>query len=140
MVGGKADVVERCRVVFDAIGSPFFHMGEVGMGQIAKIVNNHISLVTREAVREGLRVATLAGINEQRMLEVARASSADSFTVRNWEAMQQEIAAYPGGPVSMANVAYKDLQLALSIGHHVGARVPLAAVTSQVMRYEVDSR
>ncbi|MEY2524975.1 MAG: 2-hydroxymethylglutarate dehydrogenase [Ilumatobacteraceae bacterium] len=133
MVGGKADVVGRCRAVFDAIGSHWFHMGEVGMGQIAKIVNNHISLVTREAVREGLRVATLAGINEQRMLEVARASSADSFTVRNWEAMEQEIAGHPGGPAVLLNVAYKDLQLALSVGHRVGASLPLAAVASQVL-------
>jgi 3-hydroxyisobutyrate dehydrogenase-like beta-hydroxyacid dehydrogenase len=140
MVGGDAHAVERCRPVFNAIGSHTFHMGEIGMGQIAKIVNNHISLITREAVREGMQVATLAGIPQQRMLEVAQAGSADSFTVRSWEAMEQEIAGYPGGRAAIANVAYKDLQLAISIGHRVGATLPLAAVTSQVMSYEADGR
>ena len=140
MVGGDAHAVERCRPVFDAIGSHTFHMGEIGMGQVAKIVNNHISLITREAVREGMQVATLAGIPQERMLEVAQAASADSFTVRSWAAIEGEIAAYPGGRTAIANVAYKDLQLAISVGHRVGATLPLAAVASQVMSYEADGR
>jgi 3-hydroxyisobutyrate dehydrogenase-like beta-hydroxyacid dehydrogenase len=131
--------MERCKPLFDGIGSHTFHMGDIGMGQVGKIVNNHIALITEQAVREGLRVARASGIDERRMLEVAHSSSADSFAVRNWEAMQQQVAAYPSGPAGLANLAYKDLQLALLVGHDVEVRLPLAAITAQILSYEPDA-
>ena len=40
MVGGDADVVERCRPVFATYSDPIVHLGELGSGQVAKILNN----------------------------------------------------------------------------------------------------
>src|SRR5438105_4225410 len=40
MVGGDADVVERCRPVFETYADPVVHLGELGSGQTTKLLNN----------------------------------------------------------------------------------------------------
>src|SRR5215475_2368131 len=74
MVGGDAALLEICRPVFNVIGKNIFHMGDVGMGEVAKLANNLMAIVNMQSTREGLRLARLAGIDEQKMLEVVKAS------------------------------------------------------------------
>ena len=40
MVGGDPDVVERCRPVFETYANPVVHLGELGSGQVTKLLNN----------------------------------------------------------------------------------------------------
>ncbi len=40
MVGGSDEATERCRPVFETFGDPVVHLGPVGSGQMAKLVNN----------------------------------------------------------------------------------------------------
>src|SRR5262245_26654000 len=40
MVGGEAETFERCRPVFSTYGNPVVHVGPLGSGQLAKLVNN----------------------------------------------------------------------------------------------------
>ena len=40
MVGGDSDVVERCRPVFESYANPIVHLGGLGSGQVAKLLNN----------------------------------------------------------------------------------------------------
>ena len=40
MVGGDADVVERCRPVFETYADPVVHLGDLGSGQTTKLLNN----------------------------------------------------------------------------------------------------
>jgi 3-hydroxyisobutyrate dehydrogenase len=40
MVGGEDAAVARCRPVFETYGDPVVHLGPVGTGQVAKLVNN----------------------------------------------------------------------------------------------------
>ena len=42
MVGGSVDVVERCQPVFETFGNPVLHLGPLGSGQEAKILNNTV--------------------------------------------------------------------------------------------------
>ena len=51
MVGGEDAAVARCRPVFETYGDPVVHLGPVGTGQVAKLVNNllftaHLALGT----------------------------------------------------------------------------------------------
>lgn len=133
MVGGDPALLEVCRPVFNVIGKNTFHMGEVGMGEIAKLANNLMAIVNMQSTREGLRLARLAGIDEQKMLEVVKASTGNSWAVQSWEAMRQTAAQYTTGPQGMAQVGYKDISLAVTVGHDVGASLPVAALVSQLM-------
>lgn len=133
MVGGDPGHVEACRPVFNAIGSNIFHIGDVGMGEVAKLANNLMAILNMESTREGLRLARLAGIDEKTMLEVVRASTGNSWAAQSWEVMREVAAQYTTGPQGMAQVGYKDISLALTVGHDVGASLPVAGLVSQLM-------
>jgi len=133
MVGGDPALLEICRPVFNVIGKNIFHMGEVGMGEVAKLANNLMAIVNMQSTREGLRLARRAGIDEQKMLEVVKASTGNSWAVQSWEAMRQTAAQYTTGPKGMAQVGYKDVSLAVAVGHDVGVSLPVAALVSQLM-------
>lgn len=133
MVGGDPSHVEACRPVFNAIGSNIFHIGDVGMGEVAKLANNLMAILNMESTREGLRLARLAGIEEKTMLEVVRASTGNSWAAQSWEVMREVAAQYTTGPQGMAQVGYKDISLALTVGHDVGASLPVAGLVSQLM-------
>jgi 3-hydroxyisobutyrate dehydrogenase-like beta-hydroxyacid dehydrogenase len=52
MVGGDPEALERCRPVIETYGQPVIHLGPVGSGQSAKLMNNllftaHLALGTR---------------------------------------------------------------------------------------------
>ena len=66
MVGGEAELLETCRPVLNVLGKTIFHLGAVGMGEMAKIVNNLMVIVNQQSTREGLRLARMAGIERKR--------------------------------------------------------------------------
>lgn len=133
MVGGDPALLETCRPVFNVIGKHIFHMGDIGMGEITKLANNLTAIVNMQTLREGLRLARRAGISEQKMLEVIKASTGNSWAAQNWDAMLQVAQDYTTGPKGMAQVGYKDISLAVAVGHDVGASLPIAALATQLM-------
>jgi hypothetical protein len=47
--------------------------------------------------------------------------------------MRQVVQNYTTGPKGLAQVGYKDVSLAVTVGHDVGASLPVAALVSQLM-------
>jgi 3-hydroxyisobutyrate dehydrogenase len=78
MVGGDQDHLDRCRPVFDTFANPVIHLGPLGAGQLAKLVNN---LVFTAQVTVSLETFTLAdelGIDRTAMAEVLAHGSGGS--------------------------------------------------------------
>lgn len=75
----------------------------------------------------------MAGIEREKMLEVILASSGNSWAAQNWEVLRDIAIDYPGGPKGMAKVGYKDISLAVTMGHNFGASLPHTALASQLM-------
>jgi 3-hydroxyisobutyrate dehydrogenase len=128
LVGGMATDLERARPVLAAYAREIFHLGGVGCGMAAKLVNNVLVYNAVQAVLEALDLARRAGIEESSMLEVLAACSGDSWVVRNWDVMGHQ-RGYSGGPAGVRTLAAKDLAHAVSLAVEVGARMP---VTEQV--------
>jgi 3-hydroxyisobutyrate dehydrogenase-like beta-hydroxyacid dehydrogenase len=128
LVGGDGEALARCAPYLDAFSAVTFHMGDVGAGQLAKLINNQITIITGQAVHEALQLAAAAGVDEASMLQVCQASSSDSWTIRNWTVTRAHRATLPD---LGAGLLHKDLTLGLSIAHDVGVQLPLAALTSQ---------
>jgi len=133
MVGGSPADMEVCRPVFSAFAKSIVHIGEVGTGQVAKLTNNLVSYVNLEGLKEGLRLARLAGIDERKMLDALKASSGNSWRVENWVAHRKALQHYTTGQEGLAQVRYKDISLALAEAHQVGASLPVAALVSQLV-------
>jgi 3-hydroxyisobutyrate dehydrogenase-like beta-hydroxyacid dehydrogenase len=127
MIGGQEDAVTAAAPVLEVISRERFHVGPVGTGQIAKLVNNLMGIVNRVAVGEGLALARAAGLREDAMLGVLRASSGNSWQVEHWRDMQEVARDSTTGAQGMAQMAKKDLGLAHRLGDELGIAMPMTA-------------
>ncbi len=115
MVGGETEDVERARPVLDAMAATVFHVGPLGAGQAAKIVNNFLGVSNTILLREALRLANSAGIAEDQMLEIVNfgnIAAGASWCSQNWSRIKQQEATYTTGRRGMVAMATKDMKLA----------------------------
>src|SRR5262249_53279000 len=70
MVGGSSEGVGRARPLFEGLGQTVVHIGDAGAGQTAKACNQILVAVTIEAVSEALVLASKAGVDPERLLDV----------------------------------------------------------------------
>ena len=81
MVGGDADVVERCRPVFETYADPVVHLGDLGSGQTTKLLNNLLFTANLGTAAAALSLADALGVSPDRFIEVVSRGSANSFAL-----------------------------------------------------------
>lgn len=80
MVGGKEEVFERCREIFEAFGEKVFHVGDHGAGHLVKSLNNLLSATTLASATEAVILAEKAGVAPETLLEVINAGNGRSYS------------------------------------------------------------
>jgi 3-hydroxyisobutyrate dehydrogenase-like beta-hydroxyacid dehydrogenase len=85
MCGGDAGALRRAGPALDAMGDPGrrTHCGPVGLGLVAKLVNNLLSAVIAAGTAEALGVGQRAGLDPALAREVLMGATADSWQLRN---------------------------------------------------------
>jgi 3-hydroxyisobutyrate dehydrogenase len=78
MAGGDADVVDRCRPIFATYADPVVHLGPLGSGQVAKILNNLLFTANLGTAISTLELGESLGIPRGRLCEVISRGSANS--------------------------------------------------------------
>jgi 3-hydroxyisobutyrate dehydrogenase len=78
MVGGDPEDVERARPLFEAMGELVVHVGELGQGQMAKLINNAVAAVNCAVVGEALLVARRTGVDLDALVQIMSAGSGAS--------------------------------------------------------------
>jgi 3-hydroxyisobutyrate dehydrogenase-like beta-hydroxyacid dehydrogenase len=128
MVGGERAIFERCRPLLDKLGRAAFHMGPLGLGNVAKLVNSLMAFAATWVSLEGLAVACKSGIDLRDMIDVIRAGGAGNiFTDRMVEGINER-----GRPTSFSlSLAAKDAGLLLDVARETGVPVPAAAQVAQ---------
>lgn len=81
MVGGDADVVERCRPVLQTYADPVVHLGDLGSGQTTKLLNNLLFTANLGTAATALSLAQALGVSADRFTEVVSRSSGNSFAL-----------------------------------------------------------
>lgn len=81
MVGGDADVVESCRPVFESYADPIVHLGDLGSGQIAKLLNNSLFTANLGTAASTLALGEALGVLPDRLTEVISRGSGNSFAL-----------------------------------------------------------
>jgi 3-hydroxyisobutyrate dehydrogenase len=81
MVGGDAEVVERCRPVFETYADPVVHLGDLGSGQTTKLLNNLLFTANLGTAATALSLAGALGVSPDRFTEVVSRSSGNSFAL-----------------------------------------------------------
>jgi 3-hydroxyisobutyrate dehydrogenase-like beta-hydroxyacid dehydrogenase len=80
MVGGKGEMFERCRGIFEAFGEKNFHVGDHGAGHLVKSLNNLLSATTLASAAEAVLLAQKAGVAPETLLEVINAGNGRSYS------------------------------------------------------------
>ncbi|MBI3248967.1 MAG: NAD(P)-dependent oxidoreductase [Deltaproteobacteria bacterium] len=133
MVGGDKAIFERCRPVFATSGANLFHLGDLGAGSVAKLAHNLIVYVNMLAASEGMRLAETFGLDLDTMQNVVHAGAAQSRVADHWSQQRKMKETYTTGPQALLQLMYKDLRLALELGHDLGLALPGAALAQQLL-------
>ena len=133
MVGGDKALLEKCRPVFATSGAPIFHLGELGMGAVAKLAHNLIVYVNMLAASEGIRLGEKAGLDLKALQDVVHVSAGQSRVADSWLQQRTLRDTYTSGPQGLMQLIHKDLRLALELGHDLGLPLPGAALTQQLI-------
>jgi 3-hydroxyisobutyrate dehydrogenase-like beta-hydroxyacid dehydrogenase len=128
MVGGDTVALEKIREVLLTIGEKIFHVGDVGCGNIAKLVNNIISLGCNSISAEGFVLGVKAGIDPKTLWEIISIS-----TGNNWCMQQYPNTTFKGNfePGFKISLAYKDIGLALDLGKEYKVPLPVGEVVKK---------
>ena len=130
-VGGRADAVDACRPLLSKLSRKIYHFGDVGTGQLLKLVNNAMGVTNRIVIGEALALARVAGLtDEDQVLEYVTSSTGDSWHARNWRAVQQSAARSHGGATAIAETGRKDLVTALEIAQSHGVPMPVVSTAA----------
>lgn len=129
MVGGKRDVFERCRPIFEALGSKIVYCGDHGMGQTVKLCNQIAVPLTNLAVCETLVFAARMGVDPAVMLEALGGGAASSWQLLN---LGPKMIARDFAPGFMVRLQQKDLRLVLEAARTAHLPLPGVALVHQL--------
>ena len=79
MAGGDRGAVERARPVFAAYGDPVVHLGPVGAGQRAKLINNLLLAANLGVAESAFKLAAGLDLDLRRLAEVLAHGSGTSY-------------------------------------------------------------
>jgi 3-hydroxyisobutyrate dehydrogenase len=81
MVGGDADTVQRCRPVFATYAAPIVHLGDLGAGQLTKLLNNVLFTANLATAASAIALGRSLGVDPGRLAEVITHGSGNSFAL-----------------------------------------------------------
>jgi len=124
MVGGPKETFEKARKVLEAMGKNLFYVGDIGCGNVAKLVNNLISITANTITAEGFVLGVKAGIDPVVLREIVQVSTGANFTANGYINTVLKGNFKPGFKLSLA---LKDLGLALALGKELGLPMPVGS-------------
>jgi 3-hydroxyisobutyrate dehydrogenase-like beta-hydroxyacid dehydrogenase len=136
MTGGSEQALEQVRPILDAFSSKIFHMGAVGAGHVAKLLNNFLNAVSLSATAEVMVAAKKSGLELHTFLDVLNASSGVNFATLNRFPKIVDGDYLEGGLTS--NLMMKDLLLYLDFVHEIGT--PSLNASGSVASFGVAAR
>jgi 2-hydroxy-3-oxopropionate reductase len=136
MVGGKAEVFEKIRPLFEKMGKSITLIGGTGAGQVAKACNQILTGVGVLAVAEAFNFAAQSGVDPGRVREALLGGFAYSRILENHGQRMLDRNFKPGFKAWMHQ---KDLRIVMEEAHRLGLMLPAAAATAQLFNAIVGS-
>ncbi|WP_299789157.1 NAD(P)-dependent oxidoreductase [uncultured Shewanella sp.] len=128
MSGGDAEVFEQAKPVIDAYARCIERLGDIGAGQLTKMVNQICIAGVVQGLAEGLHFARSAGLDGEKVVEVISKGAAQSWQMENrYQTMWQ-------GEYNLGFAVdwmRKDLNIALDEARKNGSHLPLTALVDQ---------
>ena len=136
MVGGKQDVFERCRPVLEAMGNNIVHVGNNGMGQTTKLMNQILVVGNLNATVEALVFAQKAGVDLESAINAVKGGAAGSWQLAN---LGPRITKRDFAPGFMVDLLQKDLRLVTETAAEMKLPLPVTSYLNQLFYSLQDS-
>ena len=131
MVGGRPEIFERARPLWDALAGRATLMGPNGAGQSTKMINQVLVSTGVAVLAEACAFAERAGIDAAKIPQALAGGRADS---RQLQEMFPKMVASDFSITGRASLMLKDLELIHDLARHVGAPMPVTAGVTESFR------
>ena len=131
MVGGETVTFEQQLPLLKSFSGEVVHVGDIGMGSTAKLINNMLAFCNAAAAAEALMMGKRSGIDLHKLDAVIRNASGMSSGYGNLSTK-----AFKGdfAPTFALDLAHKDLRLALEMADDLGVPGLIAPQVMNLMR------
>ena len=122
MAGGADEDVARARPVLETFANPLLHLGPLGSGQMAKLLNNFVFTAQVGLALDTFAFADRLGIDRAAAAQVLASGSGGSRAAGILAAMGFDLTGLRGAVALLS----KDVRIALEVAEAVGADAPAA--------------
>jgi 3-hydroxyisobutyrate dehydrogenase-like beta-hydroxyacid dehydrogenase len=137
MVGASDELFTRIAPLLGYMGSDVTHCGEVGCGQVVKLINNTLLFENVAAIAEMMVVAERAGVAPAKLVEAVGLGSGNSFALQNHGAKAMVPRAFPEKAFP-APYVLKDLGYAIELAGEMGVEPRMANRAAEYYAKAVD--
>ncbi|HEY1774976.1 MAG TPA: NAD(P)-dependent oxidoreductase [Solirubrobacteraceae bacterium] len=124
MVGGEQASYERVRPLLEAMGELIVHVGELGQGEMLKLINNSLGAANAAALAEALLLASATGVDLDALAQVVAAGSGASAQLTLKASAMRE---HDYRTMFKTEHMLKDVRLCLEEAQAAGVPFPAAA-------------
>ncbi|MCX5998060.1 MAG: NAD(P)-dependent oxidoreductase [Chloroflexi bacterium] len=129
-VGGDKANLERFRPLLETMGR-ITYCGDLGMGQIIKLVNNVCATINSWVLAEALNWGIRNGAREEMLIEHIKIGSGNSFSAQNWAWLKSM---WTDPPPPTYYVGVKDMNHVLQIGMEIRQPCPFTALACEFLK------
>ena len=141
LVGGEEDTVRLCQPIFEAFGKNIFHVGPLGSGSVAKLINNLLSLGGHILQLEAMQLGAAYGISEDAVTEFVATGGGDSRALRTWGRIDRARRFHTlAGSDTLYEVFSKDVKTAALAAGLRGVVLPVTATIGASMAEKLKKR
>jgi len=132
MFGGDQKVFKQLQPAFETLGTLILYMGELGSGQLTKLINQLLFNISAAAIAEILPMAAKLGLDPEKVISVVNSGTGKSFAAEFFGPRILKDSFEEGYPLKHA---YKDMVSAAEIGAH--KKIPLPLVQAATTTYQM---
>jgi 3-hydroxyisobutyrate dehydrogenase-like beta-hydroxyacid dehydrogenase len=138
MVGASGETFARIAPLLAHIGSDVTHCGDVGCGQVVKLINNTLLFEQVAAIAEMMVVAERAGVTAETLIAAVGLGSGNSFALQNHGRKAMAPREFPEKAFPSPYVL-KDMGYTLELAEHLGVDAKMARRAAEYYRQAVDA-
>ena len=128
MVGGKKEDLDLMRPVFKVMGENIYHTGELGTGEITKLVNNIIAITNIFITAEAMTIGQNYGMSPNKLASIMETSSGRNFATKDWASGRKFFEIFSENldmTKTVLDLCRKDLKNCQELGRGVNVASPL---------------
>jgi 3-hydroxyisobutyrate dehydrogenase len=138
MVGASPELVAAVEPLIRSFATDVTRCGDVGAGQVTKILNNMVLFETVNALAEAVALAKRNSVDPALLLDTLSKGSADSFALRNHGIKAIVPGNFPERAFS-TEYALKDLSYALELAEDSGIKIRGAELIGEILQEAIDA-